>query len=55
MFSCKKGEGGPRKDSVVQCNLIRAIDERRIVEKLGRLTDGTMTKVNEALKISLAL
>jgi len=50
-----KGEGGLDKDSVVQCNLIRSVDEKRIVRALGHLSPGTMLKVNRALKISLAL
>lgn len=51
----KKGDGGLLKDSVVQCNLIRSVDERRLVKVLGHLSDGVMQQVDEALKISLAL
>ena len=50
-----KGEGGLIKDSVVQCNLIRSVDERRFVRTLGRLSGATMEKVDRALRISLAL
>jgi len=50
-----KGEGGLVKDSVVQCNQIRSIDEKRLVRTLGQLGTATMTKVDKALKISLAL
>jgi len=48
-------EAGLAKDSVIQCNLIRSIDESRIVRTLGRVTSGTMEKVEQALRISLAL
>ena len=51
----KKGEGGLTKDSVVLCEQIRTVDETRFGRALGKLTDATMEKVNEALKISLAL
>lgn len=50
-----KGEGGLTKDSVVQCNLIRSVDEQRFVRTLGQLSPATMRKVDAALKISLAL
>jgi len=50
-----KGEGGLSKDSVVQCNLIRCVDETRSVRSLGKLTPSTMRAVDEALKISLSL
>ncbi len=42
-------------DSVVQCNQIRSVDEKRLVRTLGQLRTATMTKVDKALKISLAL
>jgi mRNA interferase MazF len=50
-----KGEGGLRKDSVVQCNLIRSVDERRFVRTLGHLSGASMDKIDQALRISLAL
>jgi mRNA interferase MazF len=50
-----KGEGGLAKDSVVQCNQIRSVDESRFLRTLGHLKTQTMKKVDEALKISLAL
>lgn len=43
------------KDSVVQCNQIRSVDEKRLVGTLGQLRIATMVKVDKALKISLAL
>ena len=51
----RKGEGGLTKDSVVLCNQIRTVDESRFVEFFGKLSDPTMTAVDRALRISLAL
>ena len=53
--SVQKGEGGLVKDSVVLCNQIRSVDEKRLVRTLGQLRPATMSKVDQALKISLAL
>lgn len=50
-----KGEAGLAKDSVIQCNLIRCVDETRLVRSLGHVTDLTMRKVDDALRISLGL
>jgi len=49
----QKGEGGLVKDSVVQCNQIRSVDERRILATFGKLDPSTMRQVDVALKISL--
>jgi len=46
---------GLPKDSVVLLEQIRTIDKRRFIEKVSRLDDEMMTKVNEALMISLGL
>ena len=51
----RAGEGGLVKDSVVQCNLVRCVDEKRVVRIMGRLSAATMQEVDKALKISLAL
>ena len=50
-----RGEGGLTKDSVVQCNLIRSVDEGRLLRTLGHLSPTTMEKIDKALRISLAL
>jgi len=50
-----KREGGLKKDSVVQCNLVRCVDESRIQRQLGKLSETSMEEVDKALKISLAL
>ncbi len=49
------GEGGFRKDSVVLCDQIRAVDKSRLVRTLGRLPSSIMERVDQALKISLGL
>ena len=50
-----KGNGGLSKDSVVQCDQTRAVDETRIVATLGALPAPIMARVDVALKISVAL
>lgn len=48
-------EGGLRKNSKILLNQIRTIDKQRVVDKWGHLSDETMAKIDEALKISLSL
>ena len=42
-----------KKDSVVLLEQIRTLDKKRLKEKIGELPISMMTKVNEALLISL--
>ena len=51
----KKGDGGLIKDSVILCNQIRTVDERRLGRVYGKLNEATLRKVDQALRISLAL
>ncbi len=52
----KKGEANLPKDSLVLCNQIRTVSiEHRIEKKLGTLKPETMKKIDQALKVSLAL
>ena len=51
----RKGEGGLPKDSVVQCNQLRTVDERRFVRTLGQFPLATMKKIDLALRVSLGL
>ena len=44
---------GLPKDSVVLLEQIRTLDKKRLKEKIGELPISMMTKVNEALLISL--
>jgi mRNA interferase MazF len=48
-------EYGLLKDSVILLEQIRTIDKKRLREKIGRLDDELMEKVNEALSISFGL
>ncbi len=45
---------GLNKDSVILLEQIRTIDKRRL-EKIGRIDDGLMASVNNALSISFGL
>lgn len=49
------GEGGLTKDSVVQCDQIRAVDEQGIVSSLGHSSKATRERIDSALKISLGI
>lgn len=51
----RKGTAGLTKDSVVLCDQIRAVDQRRLRTVHGKLSDELMRQVDEALKVSLAL
>jgi len=46
---------GLSKDSVILLEQIRTIDKKRLRERLGRLDEELMAKVNEALVVSLGL
>src|SRR5215510_6424485 len=48
-------EGGLTMPSVVLLNQIRSIDRRRLVRRLGRVTAGTLERVNRAIQLSLGL
>ena len=48
-------EYGLNKDSVVLLEQIRTIDKRRLRERIGRLDEGLMTRVNNAISISFGL
>ena len=46
---------GLNKDSVILLEQIRTIDKTRLREKIGRIDDGLMASVNNALSISFGL
>ncbi len=46
---------GLSKDSVILLEQVRTIDKKRLREKIGRLDDVQMVKVNDALSISFGL
>lgn len=47
------GKYGLNKDSVILLEQIRTLDKKRLKEKIGELEDATMSKVNDALLVSL--
>ena len=46
---------GLQKDSVVLLEQIRTIDKKRLREKIGRLDEIQMVKVNDAISVSFGL
>jgi len=48
-------EGGLTTASVALLNQLRSIDRRRLVRRLGRVTEATMERVNRAMQLSLGL
>jgi len=48
-------ESGLKEDSTVLLNQIRTIDKSRITRKISTLNAETMSRINLAIKISLAL
>lgn len=56
MAFLKKGKGGLKEDSYVDCGQIRTLDKNiRLLDKWGSLSATDMEQVNKAIKISLAL
>ncbi len=46
---------GLNRDSVILLEQIRTIDKSRLREKMGKLDEGTMNEVNNALAVSFGL
>jgi len=46
---------GLSRDSVILLEQIRTIDKSRLRERMGRLDDATMTKVDNAISVSFGL
>ena len=46
---------GLARDSVVLLEQVRTIDKKRLKERMGRLDDSSMYKVNQALSVSFGL
>ena len=46
---------GLSKDSIVLLEQVRTIDKRRLKEKMGYLDEPDMTRVNQALSVSLGI
>lgn len=50
-----KGAGNLPKDSKVKADQIRTLDKRRIIKRIGRLSDEDMIDIDTALKIHLGI
>lgn len=46
---------GLQKNSVILLEQVRTLDKKRLRERMGRLDDDTMTRVNNAIQISFGL
>ena len=46
---------GLSRDSIVLLEQIRTIDKRRLKERMGRLDDISMSRINHALEVSFGL
>lgn len=46
-------ESGLPLTSTVLLNQIRSVDHRRLIKRIGRITTGTMMRVDQAIQISL--
>ena len=46
---------GLSKDSVVLLEQIRTIDKKRLKEKMGRIDDGIMRRIDDAIAVSFGL
>ena len=51
----KSSDCGLTKDSIVLLEQIRTLDKKRLKEKMGKLSDTSMTEINDALKVSFGL
>ena len=49
------GSSGLMKESVVLLEQVRTLDKHRLKEKMGKLDENSMNRVNEALYISFGL
>ena len=49
------GTNGLAKNSVILLEQIRTIDKKRLRERMGRLDDGTMQRVDNAIEVSFGL
>ncbi len=49
------GEGGLVSDSVALCFQIRVCDQTRLLHRMGQLTDATMLRIEQAVRVTLGL
>ncbi len=48
-------EGGLRRESFIKCEDVRSISQERLARFLGRVSAGTMSEVEERLRVLLGL
>ena len=48
-------DSGLTRDSIVLLEQVRTIDKQRLKEKMGRLDDASMSRINQALSVSFGL
>lgn len=48
-----RGEGGLTKDSIVSCDQVKAVDQSRMMVKMGTLRADAMQKIDKGLKMVL--
>lgn len=51
----EKGETGLVEPSVILCEQVRTIDKSRLTERIGKVGNGKIGELNEAIRISLGL
>ncbi len=49
------GEGGLTGDSLVLCHQVRVSDKSRLLRRLGQVSDVTMVKVEQAIRVTLGM
>ena len=54
-INIRAADTGLAKDSVVLLEQIRTLDKRRLRERMGKLDDTTMTKVDNTIAVSFGL
>ncbi len=48
-------EGGLKRNSTIKCDNIRSVSKERLIEKWGSVSDETMLKVEECIRLLLEL
>jgi mRNA interferase MazF len=49
------GDGGLAGDSTALCHQVRVVDKTRLSRRLGRLSDGSMAKVEQAIRATFGV
>jgi mRNA interferase MazF len=53
--SVEPGEGGVSRRSLIKCEDIRSVDQRRLTKRIGSVSEGTMAMVRANLRTLLEL